>query len=407
MNKTILTLAVSCLFVSTYATAADKNWGGFKIGIGIGGQTIQSQDKSSAAHEFTDSSQYTTSGDAGTSDTSRTNQTDTFGSNSFFNQDNPSSSDKNNAIDGVIGLTDNGTTPTWDGGYSQSEPQGYAAGTNVYNRFYEASETFKGTALSSDDLAKSNIFGILDGGYDWMLNDKVVFGLHASLNLKAKTKANATGGGENNAGWNDYLTYKYITNSESNGNGAAGYYSTQDQFNNPTLGSSSEISQTSNVNTTTGIETGNSFDLGGRLGFLLNESTLIFMSGGASAINAKQTMSYTSQERLGGNDSDLGDSFDANNKYYYSKQDSRSDTRFGYYLGAGFETMVSEHLTAKLEYRFADYGKMTSGSNNVATLNNGGNNDLEFYSSIDGTSSTNHTSEINAHSIRATLNYSF
>jgi outer membrane immunogenic protein len=404
MNNKIIALAVSGLFLaSSSAIAGDKSWEGFKIGIGIGGQTSESKDNTTASHDFNASGSRTSSSDP-TSDAVISN---TFGTNS-----KDLDILTNTLLDSGANLTDNGITPTWTGGTAPggSAPTGFAEGANIYNRNYQAAESFMGSGFSSNDLSKSNAFGTIEAGYDWQVNDKIVVGLNASYNLTSKNRANGTGGGQNSAGWTESYTYNDITNTDNSlgGDGGTGYSSGGNQtIGTPTSAYSNTGDQTSQVGVNSSIQTGNSFDLGGRIGFLANNDTLIFIAGGASAIRAKQNMSYSSYATLDGS-SNQGDDISGSNTYYYEASQSNSDSRIGYYLGGGIETRFSDKITAKLEYRYADYGTMTRNSNGTPTLSDDTNgNALEFYNTIVGTNNLSHSSDITAQSIRAVLSYNF
>ena len=269
MNKKILALAVSGLFISTAAMAEDKSWEGFKIGIGIGGQISQSKDTTSASHNFTANNSYTTSSGSGSDAV-----TNGFGANAHSNLQNLT----NTQLDSTASLTDHGTTPTFtDTQVGGSTPGGFVDGaTNVYNRNYNVTETFTGSGFSSNDLSKSNVFGTIEAGYDWQINDKIVVGLNASYNLTSKNKTSGTGGGENSAGWTESYTYNTITNSTScsgscggSSGGSTYTYNSGGNQNtgSPTSAYSNAGTQTSQVGVNSSVETGNSFDLGGRIGY--------------------------------------------------------------------------------------------------------------------------------------------
>jgi outer membrane immunogenic protein len=404
MKNKIIALAVSGLFLasSSAVMAENKSWSGLKIGIGIGGQISETKDNTTASHNFQDSGSHTSSSDP-TSDTTN----NTFGTNS-----KELDLLTNTTLDTAASLNDN-STATWTGGSQTggTAPTGFNEGTNIYNRNYQAAESFMGSGFSSNDLSKSNAFGTIEAGYDWQVNDKIVVGFNASYNLTSKNRANGTGGGQNSAGWTESYTYNNITNTyDSGAGGGGGDPSYSSGGNQNTLAPSSAYSntgnQTSQVGVNSSIETGNSFDLGGRIGFLANNDTLIFIAGGASAIRAKQNMSYSSNATLDGS-STHGEEGDSNS-YNFTASQSNGDTRIGYYLGGGIETRFSDNISAKLEYRYADYGTMTRNSNGSPTLTDATNgNVLEFYNTIVGTNSLSHSSDITTQSIRAVLSYNF
>lgn len=77
------------------------------------------------------------------------------------------------------------------------------------------------------------------------------------------------------------------------------------------------------------------FDVGARLGYVLNPSTLGYVLGGYSWRHFKLDGSYD------------GDSF------------SFTKDRGGYMVGVGMETVVGSNWTIKTEYRYSDYGNPT------------------------------------------------
>ena len=79
---------------------------------------------------------------------------------------------------------------------------------------------------------------------------------------------------------------------------------------------------------------GNGWGLGVRAGMLVNESTLVFGSVGYAA-----------------RDVELG--YQKEGKDPFSETVSQS----GYYVGAGVETMLSDKLSLKAEYRYSQYGE--------------------------------------------------
>lgn len=100
------------------------------------------------------------------------------------------------------------------------------------------------------------------------------------------------------------------------------------------------------------LDLGNSWSVGGRIGYLLSDSTLLFGTGGYTEMKSKLDSSFNGNAQTGG---DLApESFTAD----YDISSSRSEWLDGYYLGAGVETLLFENFSLKVEYRFADYGKI-------------------------------------------------
>jgi outer membrane immunogenic protein len=76
-----------------------------------------------------------------------------------------------------------------------------------------------------------------------------------------------------------------------------------------------------------------SFDLTARAGYLVTPETLIYLRGGYSNARVRTTI--------------LTD----------SKETSSSDNRDGWMVGGGVERMITDHVSARLEYRYADLGE--------------------------------------------------
>lgn len=417
MSRVFYTTLITFVIFSSSIQAADNSWSGFKLGVGIGGMNSQSKDKTTSSHEFDESFSYTTPNDP-TSDIAESNATGREHDNIRGVSD--SASDVNNSnLDASAGVTDSSTN-TWIGNNLDSESLGaltsesYDQGTNIYNRNYTINEYFTGNGFSSNDLSKSRLFGTIEAGYDWQLNDSFVFGLNASFNLSSKRKANGTGYGDNTSGWDESYSYDSRSYSDNGVTGTGGtsttgatsFTGTQNTNVANAYAPGNEDTQTSSTSVNSFVETGNSIDLGARLGYLATKDTLLFVSGGYSAIKAKQNLAYSSTAGLGGSSSEFGHS-GSTNSYNYDTRVSNSDTRHGYYIGAGLETRIKANASIKLEYRYADYGKMTSRYNKDETITDGGDNQFEFYDTMNGSSSLRHQSEISTHSIRAVLNYHF
>lgn len=409
-----VSLLIASLFISTPLLAADKSWTGFKIGVGIGGLNAQSKDKTTSSHTFTDNGSVTTPDFAPNSNVNPSDvPTYDMGTNAHENLRGLGSGDSvvnTQNLDTSAGVIDSSTSTYIGPGNNTS-----ISGTNIYNRDYSFSELFSGNGFSSNDLSRSNMFGTIEAGYDWQLTDRVVFGLNASFNLSSKNKAKGTGSGSNTANWSESYSYDsrtYTDNAVSGGGGGGGgspatvWTGTQNSNIENAYAPGNNGFQSSSTSVNSSVETGNSFDLGARIGFLATEDTLVFLSGGASAIKAKQNLTYSSNANLDGI-SEFGTDGETNS-YNFSRSSSKSDTRVGYYVGAGIETRLTANASLKMEYRYADYGKMTSRLNSNETLSdNTGANVLEFYDSIGGSSSLKQESDITAHSFRAVLNYNF
>jgi len=75
------------------------------------------------------------------------------------------------------------------------------------------------------------------------------------------------------------------------------------------------------------------FDLTARVGYLVTPETMIYVRGGYS--NARVRTSIEAD----------------------SKRTTMSDNRDGWIIGGGAERMITDHVSARLEYRYADLGE--------------------------------------------------
>ena len=101
------------------------------------------------------------------------------------------------------------------------------------------------------------------------------------------------------------------------------------------------------------LNLGNSWAVGGRIGYLLSDSTLLFGTAGYTQMKAKLKSRFNGSAAAGdGQIEPSGISAD------YDISSSRTEWMDGYYLGAGVETLLFENFSLKFEYRFADYGKI-------------------------------------------------
>jgi len=91
------------------------------------------------------------------------------------------------------------------------------------------------------------------------------------------------------------------------------------------------------------FEIGDAWYLGARVGYLATASTLLFLSGG-----------YTQAEVAHGGYHEYRESA----KNYIWVSAGNEEWKQGYYLGAGIEQMLTEAISMKIEYRFADYGSV-------------------------------------------------
>ncbi len=103
-----------------------------------------------------------------------------------------------------------------------------------------------------------------------------------------------------------------------------------------------------NANHHAWYKVGDSWDAGLRLGYLVTDRNLLYALGGYSGAQ------ISSGARIDGYGTYNSSS------YTTSAASSQSQWKSGFVLGAGWETALTDHITLKTEYRYADYGDVKS-----------------------------------------------
>jgi outer membrane immunogenic protein len=135
------------------------------------------------------------------------------------------------------------------------------------------------------------------------------------------------------------------------------------------------------------FEIGDAWYLGARVGYLATASTLLFLSGG-----------YTQAEVAHGGYHEYRESA----KNYIWVSAGNEEWKQGYYLGAGIEQMLTEAISMKIEYRFADYGSVNESYSGT------GLNDFDGPGyAIDEFEVNHKVEDILSQTIRATVNLRF
>jgi outer membrane immunogenic protein len=213
---------------------------------------------------------------------------------------------------------------------------GGAAFMQVKNNSYASySSGSHGLAVGigdKSDLGKFGTFGAIEAGADYQM-DRFVVGAFTNFDFKNLSAKNSTTG--------------YATVSGTR------YSARLDSW----------------------YKVGDNWDAGVRLGYLLTNRNLLYALGGYSGaqISSGVRVSYASSSGAKG-------SFAA----------SQSGWKSGYVLGAGWESAITDHVTFKVEYRYADYGKAKSS-----------------YSTSSGNFAMGQSGDISVNSVRAMLGYKF
>lgn len=129
-----------------------------------------------------------------------------------------------------------------------------------------------------------------------------------------------------------------------------------------------------------GFDVGSSWAIGARAGVLLNPRTLFYGAGGFTQADIGVNASYQATQGVTG-DND----WSASSKEWAS----------GFFVGAGLESMLTEHVAAKLEYRFSRFDGISGSGMSIPSKTG---------SYHEGVVSTG---DVNVHAIRASLVWRF
>jgi outer membrane immunogenic protein len=191
----------------------------------------------------------------------------------------------------------------------------------------------------SADLGDAAFFGTIEAGFDYQI-DSVVIGVLANYDFGKNKMENKSNG----------------QSFDNNGN----------FVNNTTYETKWEI--------------GDSWAIGGRVGFLAMDNALIYVLGGYTEAKIKSETSLSD---------------DNNGNFQFHSSDSSWED--GWFVGGGIEALLTDNISLKAEYRFADYGSV--------------NRDDSANNSIPGFefsfANSNQDADVTVHSVRAVLSYRF
>lgn len=207
--------------------------------------------------------------------------------------------------------------------------------------FINDNEEFFTFGEHSSDLGEVGFFGTVEAGFDYQLGSSVVVGLLANYDF-GKTKM------------------KNQSNSL-----------VIDNNNNPVDNSTFE----------TKWEIGDSWAVGGRLGFLAMDNALVYVLGGYTQAKVKSESSISG---------------DNNPNFAFGTSDSAWED--GWFVGGGVEALLAENISLKAEYRYNDYGSI--GRSDEIDTNPGSPDEFFFANS-------HQDADVTVHSVRAVLSYRF
>ena len=218
-----------------------------------------------------------------------------------------------------------------DSSYDGSSWGNVGGGWNSFGEFGELGDLSGFTGDNKKNIGETNVFGGIDLTLDYQMNDKFVMGLVANYDINQKKKANASVTGN-------------VTQLNVVGGG---------------IGDSTFFNSAASVENYMNIE--DSAAVGLRFGYLATPDTLLYLSGGLAATKVKTSSTY----RQAGSVVDYGDE----NIYgTYSQETTASSQGWekGRFLGAGLQTMLSSNISFKVEYRYTDYGSISTKTSEVS-----------------------------------------
>lgn len=202
---------------------------------------------------------------------------------------------------------------------------------NVVNHIHAAAEGFS-------DLGKAGAFGTVEAGFDYQM-DSFVVGVLANYDFgKVKMRNKFSG-------------------------------VAADDFNNLAFAEGESE-----------WKVGDTWAIGGRLGFLAADSALVYILGGYTEAKIKSSTSFSASNA---------------NNLNFATGFSDSSWEDGWFVGGGIETLLTDSISLKAEYRYADFGSVDRGDSSIT----GANNNVGSFS--------DQSADITVHSVRAVLSYRF
>ena len=216
---------------------------------------------------------------------------------------------------------------TWTGAYVSA---GFGASTvNSDEKSYGGSYDYDNEAYFSGVQDKSKATASVGFGYDKQVNDKIVVGVFADVNLVGLNTSN-TGSWDNGN-----YTYSTSTNVKD------------------------------------------AISLGIKMGALLTDNDLLYVSGGVTQAKIKVNMTETDD-------------------YDYTYIASGSKKKSGGFVGLGLEHKFGENVSVVADYRYTDYGKVSAGEPIYPDGSNVGNGPF-----------MTHESDVTTHNLSLNLKYKF
>lgn len=194
----------------------------------------------------------------------------------------------------------------------------------------------------SGDLGDASFFGTIEAGFDYQLGSSIVAGILANYDFNSTKMKNTS---------NADVYHTFI------GEDFTGY---------------------TNGSFETEYKVGDSWAIGGRLGFLAMDNALLYILAGYTEANIKAESTLESNGYP--------------NLYYHNSESGWQD---GWFVGGGIEALLWDNISLKAEYRYADYGKIKDSG--------------EEFESVEGIFDQyrDQEADITVHTVRAVLSYRF
>ncbi len=209
------------------------------------------------------------------------------------------------------------------------------------NSFINDNNDFFTFGEHHSDLGDAGLFGTIEAGFDYQIGSSVVVGLLANYDFgktKMDNQSNSLVVDNNNNVVVDNATYE------------------------------------------TKWEIGDSWAVGGRLGFLAMDNALVYVLGGYTEAKVKSESSISG---------------DNNPNFAFNTSDSAWED--GWFVGGGIEALLTDNISLKAEYRYNDYGSIKRNDE----IDVSGEEQEFFFAN------SNQEADVTVHSVRAVLSYRF
>ena len=196
-------------------------------------------------------------------------------------------------------------------------------------------------AATASHAGKTSAFGTVEVGYDYQVGSKFVVGALANYDFAGKSHASSIGGGH----WESGTNFGTVN------------------LNGDFTATDNNVYDTGATAITSTVTLKDSWALGARAGALVNDKTLVYAAGGYTEtkiqLDAAAAILPSPQDYIGVANFDLS-----------SAAISTSRWKSGYFVGAGVETLLGNNLSAKLEYRYANYGSVGVSASDTFSVGN-------------------------------------